>query len=367
MNTTSIATLSKTFNSDEFGQIRTVTIDKEPWFVGKDIATALGYIDAFGALKKHVDTEDKQNCQNDSFDTPRGMTIVNESGLYSLILSSKLPTAKRFKRWVTSEVLPDIRKNGYYVDANNVDTPITREELAMYFNCFMNSFNDSLNVMGQNVNNSIKELVNIIEIQNKELTEIKLLNSSHVLKTKDKTISEFEKEWLHKAWKTAREISKMSGKDSKYSLVEAYNILRKKNVNINEMYEEFKKDNPGAAKINMCAENELLRLHMDLAFEELRKKYSKKNVVVKPINKSKMFRSVPKNIKNRIEKSAKKRGNTYYKERARVYKDIEKMAGINLKDEAKAYAISNGLANCSKAYYVSMNDKCLNILKQVTK
>ena len=100
------------FNNPEFGDIRTVEIDGEPWFVGKDVATALGYVDAFGALKKHVDSEDKQNCQNDSFNTPRGMTIINESGLYSLILGSKLPSAKRFKHWVTSEVLPTIRKHG---------------------------------------------------------------------------------------------------------------------------------------------------------------------------------------------------------------------------------------------------------------
>ena len=85
--------------------MRTVEIDNEPWFVGKDVAEALGYSDGFGALKKHVEAEDKQNCQNDSFDSPRGMTIINESGLYSLILSSKLPGAKEFKRWVTSEVI----------------------------------------------------------------------------------------------------------------------------------------------------------------------------------------------------------------------------------------------------------------------
>lgn len=100
------------FNHPEFGELRTVEISGEPWFVGKDVATALGYSDTFGALKKHVDAADKQNCQNDSFDTPRGMTIINESGLYSLILSSKLPSAKEFKHWVTSEVLPSIRKTG---------------------------------------------------------------------------------------------------------------------------------------------------------------------------------------------------------------------------------------------------------------
>lgn len=72
--------------------------------MGKDVAESLGYNDYFGALKKHVDTDDKQNCQNDSFKTNRGMTVINESGLYSLIMSSKLPTAKQFKRWVTSDV-----------------------------------------------------------------------------------------------------------------------------------------------------------------------------------------------------------------------------------------------------------------------
>lgn len=102
------------FKNPEFGQVRTVVIDNEPWFVGKDVATALGYADTFGALKKHVDDEDKQNCQNDSFESPRGMTIINESGLYGLVLSSKLPTAKKFKHWVTSEVLPTIRKTGGY-------------------------------------------------------------------------------------------------------------------------------------------------------------------------------------------------------------------------------------------------------------
>lgn len=102
------------FKNSEFGEVRTVNIDGEPWLVGKDVATALGYVDTFGALKKHVDDEDKQNCQNDSFESPRGMTIINESGLYSLVLSSKLPTAKKFKRWVTSEVLPAIRKTGGY-------------------------------------------------------------------------------------------------------------------------------------------------------------------------------------------------------------------------------------------------------------
>ncbi|MDL2232052.1 phage antirepressor [Ruminococcaceae bacterium OttesenSCG-928-L11] len=103
------------FQHEEFGSIRTINIDGEPWFVGKDVAGALGYSDTFGALKKHVDDEDRQNCRNGSFETSnRGITIINESGLYSLILSSKLPAAKKFKRWVTGTVLPSIRRHGAF-------------------------------------------------------------------------------------------------------------------------------------------------------------------------------------------------------------------------------------------------------------
>lgn len=110
------------FNNPEFGNIRTVTIDGEPWFVGKDIAEALGYSNASKAVMNHVDDEDKQFLMCDIADSQNGnvltgqskTAIINESGLYSLILSSKLPNAKKFKRWVTSEVLPAIRKTGHY-------------------------------------------------------------------------------------------------------------------------------------------------------------------------------------------------------------------------------------------------------------
>ena len=108
------------FKHEEFGEIRTLNIDGEPWFVGKDIASKLGYTDTFGALKKHVDNEDKQNCQNDSFETPRGLTIINESGLYCLVLSSKLPSARKFRHWITAEVLPSLRKHGAYFTAETL-------------------------------------------------------------------------------------------------------------------------------------------------------------------------------------------------------------------------------------------------------
>lgn len=102
------------FNSEEFGEIRTVTIDNEIYFVGKDVAVSLGYKDTSDALKKHVADEDKlTRCFADSGQS-RQMYIINESGLYALIFGSKLESAKRFKHWVTSEVLPTIRKTGGY-------------------------------------------------------------------------------------------------------------------------------------------------------------------------------------------------------------------------------------------------------------
>lgn len=103
------------FNNSEFGELRTVTIDGEPWFVGKDVAMALGYTNPLKAVRDHVDNEDIDDVPiQDPIGRMQKTLIINESGLYSLILSSKLPTAKRFKRWVTAEVLPTLRKTGSY-------------------------------------------------------------------------------------------------------------------------------------------------------------------------------------------------------------------------------------------------------------
>lgn len=123
------------FDNPQFGKIRAVEIDGEPWLIGKDVAEALGYKNTNDALATHVDDDDKRIIQRSeiaTFDSPipkdvfpanfvcgdiptRGLTAINESGLYSLILSSKLPGAKKFKKWVTAEVLPRIRKEGGYI------------------------------------------------------------------------------------------------------------------------------------------------------------------------------------------------------------------------------------------------------------
>lgn len=105
----------RVFNNEEFGTIRTVMIDGEPWFVGKDVAEALGYTNPRDALSKHVDDEDKKTVAiRDGIRGNPNVTVINESGVYSLILSSKLPNAKKFKRWVTAEILPSVRQTGSY-------------------------------------------------------------------------------------------------------------------------------------------------------------------------------------------------------------------------------------------------------------
>ena len=118
----------KVFSNDEFGSIRTWVVDDEPWFVGKDIATILGYAKPENAIANHVDDEDKTSTliQGSGSNYKSKAILINESGLYSLILSSKLPSAKKFKRWVTGEVLPSIRKTGSY------SKPMSQLEIAQY-------------------------------------------------------------------------------------------------------------------------------------------------------------------------------------------------------------------------------------------
>lgn len=116
------------FNSPEFGAIRTIEKDGEPWFVGKDVAVVLGYGDTDQALRKHIDDEDKLTRRFDGSGQNRQMTIINESGLYSLVLSSKLPTAKKFKRWVISEVIPSIRKHGAYMTPDKLEEVLLKPD-----------------------------------------------------------------------------------------------------------------------------------------------------------------------------------------------------------------------------------------------
>ena len=125
----------KIFKSQEFGSIRTLAINDEPWFVGKDVAVALGYENTAKALRDHVDEEDKKMGERnvtpsikDSLGREQYPVLINESGLYSLVLSSKLPSAREFKRWITHDVIPDIRQHGAYMTEEAIERVITEPD-----------------------------------------------------------------------------------------------------------------------------------------------------------------------------------------------------------------------------------------------
>lgn len=119
------------FNNEEFGRVRTLVIDGEPWFVGKDVAEILGYSNTRKALADHVDEEDKGVTKCDTLGGVQDLTVINESGLYGLILSSKMPNAKKFKHWVTCEVLPAIRKHGIYATDNVIDNILNNPDFGI--------------------------------------------------------------------------------------------------------------------------------------------------------------------------------------------------------------------------------------------
>lgn len=159
----------ETYTSAEFGAVRSIIIDGEPYFVGKDVAEILGYSNTRDALAVHVDEEDKVVIQKSEIATleipNRGLTVINESGLYSLILSSKLPSAKRFKRWVTSEVLPSLRKNGFYSIANEDDA------LRHYFDRFTNETKKTIALELSEQNKALRQDLTISKEVNKALSD----------------------------------------------------------------------------------------------------------------------------------------------------------------------------------------------------
>lgn len=139
------------FSDPEFGLVRTVEIDGEPWLVGKDVAQALGYQNASKALADHVDEEDKLNNESLLSLGQRGGWLINESGLYSLALSSKLPGAKRFRRWVTSEVLPTLRRRGTYT----MNTPKSAMEMLRLQSQAMFELDDRVSSLEEKVENQM--------------------------------------------------------------------------------------------------------------------------------------------------------------------------------------------------------------------
>ena len=163
----------KIFENKEFGKVRTVEVNGEPYFVGKDIADTLGYQNGSRDINRHVDEDDRRKFMIFDGNQDKEMIIINESGLYSLILSSKLPTAKQFKRWVTSEILPTIRKTGGYV--NNTD---------MFVNTYLPFADDNTKNLFRLQLETITQLNNKIEEQKPKVQYCeKVLNKDGLITT----------------------------------------------------------------------------------------------------------------------------------------------------------------------------------------
>lgn len=150
------------FKNEKFGEVRTIVIDNEPWFIGKDIATVLGYSNPNEAILDHIDEEDKLNSKTlSSFELnlgQRGGWLINESGLYSLILLSKLPMAKEFKRWITHDVIPSIRKHGAYMTENTLESCINNPDFAIGLLTALKEEREKSNILKAKVTEQNKQI-----------------------------------------------------------------------------------------------------------------------------------------------------------------------------------------------------------------
>ena len=368
------------FNNAEFGSIRTLDINGEPWLVGKDVAEALGYSNASKAVITHVDEEDrfkmmlKADSQNGNVVTET--TVINESGVYSLVFSSKLPTAKKFKHWVTAEVLPAIRKHGVY--ASNITdvmgTPLSREEFAKFAYILRLGIGD----FAAEIKNDVSSLAAIIKEQNDTYNKniLQLLDKfsqtqTAISATEIKADHTDVNNWLRKAWRSVEIISAKSGKDKKRMLIEAYDIVRSGGTDLSGMYRTYKASHPGVAMINMCAESGDLRAKMESALKSLNEKYAAKisveesPTVKRQIYKSQLLQTTPPEVKKLINKISVKYSLPYNRAAMKAYTEIERLAGCDLTKDVKSFATANGCSRASKAYYVGARAKYLDILRQI--
>ncbi len=149
------------FQNNTFGSVRTTVIDNEPWFVGKDVASVLGYMKPLNAIAKHVEEDDSlKRGLTDNLGRTQDTILINESGLYSLVLSSKLPTAKAFKKWVTSEILPTIRKTGGYVDNDD-----------LFLNTYLPTADDATRGLFKATLVTMRKQTEMLEAQKREIAE----------------------------------------------------------------------------------------------------------------------------------------------------------------------------------------------------
>ena len=187
----------KTFSNNELGDIRVLEIKNEPWFVGKDIATVLGYKNSSDALKKHVDEEDKGVAKCDTLGGKQDLAIINESGLYSLILGSKLTNAKKFKRWVTSEVLPSIRKHGAYMTEDTIEKALTSPDFLIQLATKLKEEQEKTKQLEDKLDKNSKMLNQISASKNSLLVRevAKVLSNQHGIVIGEKKLYQKLREW----------------------------------------------------------------------------------------------------------------------------------------------------------------------------
>ena len=188
----------KTFSNNEFGDIRVLEIDNEPWFVGKDVAEVLGYKKTRNAIALHVDDDDKKDAPIQGY--PGGtqqMTIINESGLYSLILSSKLPNAKKFKRWVTNEVLPSIRKHGAYMTEDTIEKALTSPDFLIQLATKLKEEQEKSKQLEDKLHKNSRMINQIAVSKNSLLVRevAKVLSNEHSIKIGEKQLYKKLREW----------------------------------------------------------------------------------------------------------------------------------------------------------------------------
>lgn len=222
----------QTFNFKE-NEVRTLLIDNEPYFIGKDVATVLGYERADNAIRSHVDDEDKLMHQISASGQRRNMTLINESGLYSLILSSKLPQAKEFKRWVTKEVLPSIRKTGGYKVPSS-----PMEALRLMFDA-QKQQEEKIDQVDKRVTN-LENTTTIVSSQQLTLTKIAKATAIKVLGGKDSiAYKNLSHEVFRKMWRDYKDYFKLASyKDTlKTDYEKAINYLKEWRPDTNLAYE----------------------------------------------------------------------------------------------------------------------------------
>ena len=378
-------TTFEVFSNPEFSDVRTQLIENEPWFVGKDVAEALGYSNTRDALSKHVDDDDKADVAIHDGSQNRNMVIINESGVYSLTFSSKLPKAKKFKHWITAEVLPSIRKTGSY-SVTNLDTPLSREEMAMYWTNLMAANKDLVEILARRdehrdtvidrmtsaqieTNKVLAELVTTLKdviASNTKVAEnpvkkvsIRKASITPAKSRKKASLSGFDKSaWIKSANSSISSLMAKSGKVLASQNREIYTLMRENGYSI--------KFRNGYRTIDVVARDEKLRSGFENAITTLNKKYFPSESSAKTFRYT-IVNKVPDNIKSAIKAYACDHHVSYQLACGMVYRAIEEAAGISLDKMATDYSRSLGLSHCNKAYMISQDKNLLNVFNNVVK